>query len=53
MSKHVDWEREDLFHLPFDTLLLSQAETVPEFRHQERLRLYEYDLRLPLECCNG
>ena len=20
MSKHVDWEREDLFHLPFDTL---------------------------------
>jgi SAM-dependent methyltransferase len=20
MSKHVDWEREDLFHVPFDTL---------------------------------
>jgi hypothetical protein len=20
MSKHVDWEREDLFHLPFDRL---------------------------------
>jgi SAM-dependent methyltransferase len=20
MSKHVDWERDDLFHLPFDTL---------------------------------
>ena len=21
MSKHVDWERDDLFHLPFDTLV--------------------------------
>jgi hypothetical protein len=21
MSKHVDWERDDLFHLPCDTLL--------------------------------
>ena len=20
MSKHVDWERDDLFHLPFDDL---------------------------------
>jgi hypothetical protein len=20
MSKHVDWERDDLFHLPFDEL---------------------------------
>jgi hypothetical protein len=20
MTKHVDWERDDLFHLPFDTL---------------------------------
>ena len=38
MSKHVDWEREDLFHLPFDTLarfLIASADA--QFRHSQRL----------------
>jgi len=43
MSKHVDWEREDLFHLPFDTLARF---LVRELTHNFVIRndygLYEY-----------
>jgi SAM-dependent methyltransferase len=43
MSKHVDWERDDLFHLPFDTLAAFLRQRLS--RHV-RLRadygLYEY-----------
>ena len=43
MSKHVDWEREDLFHLPFDTLtrFLTSALT-RNFVIRNDYGLYEY-----------
>lgn len=43
MSKHVDWEREDLFHLPFDTLgrFLIKALT-RNFVIRNDYGLYEY-----------
>lgn len=43
MSKHVDWEREDLFHLPFDTLadFLTQ-ELTRNFVIRNDYGLYEY-----------
>jgi SAM-dependent methyltransferase len=43
MSKHVDWEREDLFHLPFDALarFLIQALT-RNFVIRNDYGLYEY-----------
>jgi SAM-dependent methyltransferase len=43
MSKHVDWEREDLFHLPFDTLarFLIRALT-RNFVIRSDYGLYEY-----------
>jgi SAM-dependent methyltransferase len=43
MSKHVDWEREDLFHLPFDTLarFLIRALT-RNFVIRNDYGLYEY-----------
>jgi SAM-dependent methyltransferase len=43
MSKHVDWEREDLFHLPFDTLarILIRALT-RNFVIRNDYGLYEY-----------
>jgi|SRR5579864_2653907 len=43
MSKQVDWERNDLFHLPFDVaaaFLASQVSRHFIFRHD--YRLYEY-----------
>jgi SAM-dependent methyltransferase len=43
MSKHVDWEREDLFHLPFDLLaefLRTQISRNYQFRAD--YGLYEY-----------
>jgi SAM-dependent methyltransferase len=43
MSKRVDWEREDLFHVPFDTLAAWLTERVSRhftFRHD--YGLYEY-----------
>jgi SAM-dependent methyltransferase len=43
MSKHVDWEREDLFHLPFDTLAAFLKQEISRhfaFRHE--YGLYEY-----------
>jgi SAM-dependent methyltransferase len=43
MSKHLDWEREDLFHLPFDTLarFLIRALT-RNFVIRNDYGLYEY-----------
>jgi SAM-dependent methyltransferase len=43
MSKHLDWEREDLFHLPFDTLarILIRALT-RNFVIRNDYGLYEY-----------
>jgi SAM-dependent methyltransferase len=43
MSKHVDWEREDLFHLPFDTLaaLLTRG-LARNFVIRNDYGLYEY-----------
>jgi SAM-dependent methyltransferase len=43
MSKHVDWEREDLFHLPFDTLarILIRA-LARNFVIRNDYGLYEY-----------
>lgn len=43
MSKHVDWERDDLFHLPFDVLarFLTQ-ELTRDFVFRNDYGLYEY-----------
>jgi hypothetical protein len=43
MSKHVDWERDDLFHLPFDLLAAFLVQSLSRqfvFRHD--YALYEY-----------
>jgi SAM-dependent methyltransferase len=43
MSKHVDWEREDLFHLPFDTLARTLIRTLTRnFVIRNDYGLYEY-----------
>ena len=43
MSKQVDWEREDLFHLPFDTLAtFLTRELTRDFVIRNDYRLYEY-----------
>ena len=43
MSKHVDWEREDLFHLPFDTLAtFLKRELSRNFVIRNDYGLYEY-----------
>ena len=43
MSKHVDWEREDLFHLPFDTLAaFLTKELSRNFVFRNDYGLYEY-----------
>ena len=43
MSKHVDWEREDLFHLPFDTLAAFLTKDVTRnFVFRNDYGLYEY-----------
>jgi SAM-dependent methyltransferase len=43
MSKHVDWEREDLFHLPFDTLGgFLTASLTRNFVIRSDYGLYEY-----------
>jgi SAM-dependent methyltransferase len=43
MSKHVDWEREDLFHLPFDTLAaFLKQELSRNFVIRNDYGLYEY-----------
>jgi SAM-dependent methyltransferase len=43
MSKHVDWEREDLFHVPFDLLAsFLRAEISRNFLFRADYGLYEY-----------
>lgn len=43
MSKHVDWERDDLFHLPFDTLAeFLTKELTRNFVFRNNYGLYEY-----------
>jgi len=43
MTKHVDWEREDLFHLPFDTLAaFLKEELTRHFVFRNDYGLYEY-----------
>lgn len=43
MSKHVDWEREDLFHLPFDTLAeFLRKDVSRNFVFRNDYGLYEY-----------
>jgi SAM-dependent methyltransferase len=43
MSKHVDWERDDLFHLPFDTLAhFLIASLTRNFVIRNDYGLYEY-----------
>jgi SAM-dependent methyltransferase len=43
MSKHVDWEREDLFHLPFDMLAtFLKQELSRNFVIRNDYGLYEY-----------
>ena len=43
MSKHVDWERDDLFHLPFDTLApFLKRSLTRNFVIRNDYGLYEY-----------
>ena len=43
MSKHVDWERDDLFHLPFDILAqFITRELTRNFIIRNDYGLYEY-----------
>jgi SAM-dependent methyltransferase len=43
MSKHVDWERDDLFHLPFDTLAaFLKKELTENFVIRNDYGFYEY-----------
>ena len=43
MSKHVEWERNDLFHLPFDTLAeFLTKELTRNFVFRNNYGLYEY-----------
>jgi SAM-dependent methyltransferase len=43
MSKHVDWERDDLFHLPFDMLAAFLVKNLSRhFVFRQDYGLYEY-----------
>ena len=43
MTKHVDWERDDLFHLPFDSLAdFLKKELTRSFVFRNDYGLYEY-----------
>jgi SAM-dependent methyltransferase len=43
MSQHVDWQRDDLFHLPFDTLAsFVRANLSRHFTFRADYGLYEY-----------
>ena len=47
MSKNVDWEREDLFHLPFDDLsLLIKQKFGNSYVIRNDYGLYEYTVYL-------
>ena len=43
MSKHVDWERDDLFHVPFDELASTlRMEVSRNYIFRADYGLYEY-----------
>jgi hypothetical protein len=43
MSKHVDWERDDLFHVPYDLLAaFLKANLSRHFAFRADYGLYEY-----------
>ncbi len=43
ISKHVDWERDDLFHLPFDMLAeFLRKEISRQYQFRADYGLYEY-----------
>ena len=43
MSKHVDWERDDLFHVPYDMLAaFLKANVSRHFQFRADYGLYEY-----------
>jgi SAM-dependent methyltransferase len=47
MTKHVDWEREDLFHLPFDLLAsFLKSEISPNYVIRNDYGLFEYTVYL-------
>jgi hypothetical protein len=47
MTKHVDWEREDLFHLPFDLLAsFLKREVSRNFIVRNDYGLFEYTVYL-------
>ncbi|MDB5097065.1 MAG: SAM-dependent methyltransferase [Cyanobacteria bacterium RYN_339] len=47
MSKHVDWERDDLFHLPFDTIAaFLHAQGWRRYTIRADYGLYDYTLYL-------
>jgi SAM-dependent methyltransferase len=47
MTKHVDWEREDLFHLPFDELVIFlKSEISRNFIIRNDYGLFEYTVYL-------
>jgi phospholipid N-methyltransferase len=51
MTKHVDWEREDLFHLPFDTLAeFLKKKLTRTFVFRNDYGLYEYTTYVYREC---
>jgi len=51
MTKHVDWERQDLFHLPFDTLAeFLKKELTRNFVFRNDYGLYEYTTYVYREC---
>ena len=57
MSKHVDWERDDLFHVPYDELAAFLAREVSrQFLFRSDYGLYEYTTyvyRSPAETRSG
>ena len=47
MTKHVDWEREDLFHLPFDLLAsFLKSEISRNYIIRNDYGLFEYTVYL-------
>jgi SAM-dependent methyltransferase len=46
MSKHVDWERSDLFHLPFDDAASFVRTLTKNFSFRQDYGLYEYTIYL-------
>jgi hypothetical protein len=54
MSKHVEWERDDLFHMPIDTLVsFLTMELSRNFIIRNDYGLYEYTVYLYKEPNHG